>query len=450
LIQLNDKRRSRFTLATIQQLEIVGSYIGSLIVHQREATEKKNLEAHLYQAQRLESVGLLAGGIAHDFKNMLTVILGYTQLALAEKDSTPKIHEWLNEVEKATVHSANLTNQLLTFARRQPTDPVIINLNEVVPETLGMLQKLIGDDIRLTWGPVSDLWSLRCDPSHISTILTNLCINSRDAISNSGTIHIEVENCTINNINNKNNLGAFVGDYVRISVKDNGSGMSQETVNLIFDPFFTTKEIGKGTGLGLSIVFGIVKQNNGFIEVHSDFGVGTTFLIHLPRFTGVQNPTNNHIAPSPQVVCNESILLVEDEVSILNMLAAILTKQGYTVIRANNPEKAILLAKEHDGEISLIVTDVIMPTMNGYDLSKKLTEDYPKLKCLFMSGYTADVLADHGVEDSGLFFIQKPFGLNSFVCKVREVLDSKQACWVGMKQYFTSNAPISSEIDVLT
>ena len=395
------------------------------VTREKLAEEEKNrLESQLCQAQRMESVGSLAGGVAHDFNNKLSVILGCTYLAFNETDPA-QLQKFLEEIRKAAEQSADLTRQLLAFARKQTIAPKVLNLNETVGGMLKMLTRLIGEDICLTWRPAADLWLLKLDPSQIDQILANLCVNARDSIAENGKITIETGNTVVDDDYCSHHAEIVPGEYVRLVVSDNGCGMDSGTVSHIFEPFFTTKETGKGTGLGLATVFGIVKQNNGFINVYSEPGIGTTFTIHLPRHVGKSVQAQDEGVMMPAPLGRETILLVEDEVAILNMASMILAKQGYSVLPANSPAEAHRLAKEHVGDIHLLITDVIMPEMNGKDLAAKLQSFRPQLKCLFMSGYTADAISRHGVLDEGVNFIQKPFSLPDLACKVREVLDSQ-------------------------
>ena len=383
--------------------------------------EKARLESQLHQAQKMESVGSLAGGVAHDFNNKLCVILGCAYLASVGSDPD-KLQHYLEEIREAAEQSADLTRQLLAFARKQTIIPKVLNLNEVVTKILKMLRRLIGEDIILAWQPAPDLWHIKVDPSQIDQILANLCVNARDSITGTGTITIETENCTIYADYCAHYVDVVPGDYVRLVVSDTGCGMTHETLERIFEPFFTTKEMGKGTGLGLATVFGIVKQNNGFISVHSKPGGGTTFTISLPRYVDTSEQTAEEGVETPVPRGVGTILLVEDEYAILSMTTTILTNLGYTVLSASSPTEAIGLVKEHTGEICLLITDVIMPEMNGKDLAFKLQSLHPHLKCLFMSGYTADIIARHGVLDEGVNFIQKPFSMSDLAAKVGEVL----------------------------
>jgi len=387
--------------------------------------EKTKLEAQLRQAQKMESIGRLAGGVAHDFNNMLTIIFGHVQLVLMDANLTPPLHASLEEIRNAAERSADLTRQLLAFARKQIIVPEALDLNKTVGGMLKMLQRLIGEDIHLTWKPAKYLWTVRMDPSQIDQILANLCINARDAISDGGRITIETENRVFDEDYCATHLGFLPGEYARLAVSDDGCGMDKETCSKIFEPFFTTKVSGKGTGLGLATVYGIVKQNHGFINVYSEPSQGTTFTIYLPRHEGNAGEADKPGIKEPLSRGHETILLVEDEPAILEITSLMLETQGYTVLTANTTDEAFRLAGEYEGEIHLLMTDVIMPGMNGSDLAKCLLSGFPHLKHLFMSGYTASVIAHHGVLDEGVNFIQKPFSLPALANKVREILDTK-------------------------
>lgn len=394
--------------------------------HKQSQEERTRLEAQLQQSQKMESVGRLAGGVAHDFNNMLTIILGRSELALIKTDPSQPLHANLTEIHVAAERSADLTRQLLAFARKQTIAPKTLDLNETVAEMLKILQRLIGEGIQLTWQPKSKLWPVRMDPSQIDQILANLCVNARDAISDIGKITIATGNRDVDDHYCAGNAGFVPGEYVLLSVSDNGCGMDKKTLSHIYEPFFTTKGVGEGTGLGLATVYGIVKQNNGYINVYSEPNQGTTFTIYLPRYTGTAGQAQTKDAAETCPRGHETILLVEDEPSILSMTTIMLEEQGYIVLPANTPGAAITVAREHKGEIGLLMTDVVMPEMNGLGLAQNLRPLYPGLKCLFMSGYTADVIAHHGVLDNGVHFIQKPFSLLKIATKVREVLDGKQ------------------------
>ena len=387
--------------------------------------EKVKLENQLHQAQKMESVGRLAGGVAHDFNNMLTVISGYSNMGFMEADPSTSFSKYFAEILKTSERSAVLTHQLLAFARKQTIAPQILNINEAVTGMFKMLQRLIGEDIHLNLQPDPKLWPVKMDPSQIDQILANLCVNARDAITDVGTISIETGNFIIDGKFCADHAEAVPGEYVRIAVCDSGCGIDDETLIHIFEPFFTTKGLGEGTGLGLATVFGIVKQNNGFIYVSSELGNGTTFYVYLPRYVGEISQATKEGVPEPLPRGDETILMVEDELSILNIGSLILSKQGYSVLQANSPAEAIRLAKEQGGRIHLLITDVIMPEMNGKDLAINLLSMNPKLKCLYMSGYTADAISQHGVLDAGVNLIQKPFSLPVLTKKVREILDGK-------------------------
>lgn len=395
------------------------------ITEQKKAEEDKaRLEAQLQQAQKMESVGRLAGGVAHDFNNMLGVILGHTELALMQVDPLQPLHNNLSEIRKAANRSADLTRQLLAFARKQTISPKILDLNETVSGMLKMLRRLIGEDIHLNWQPEEDVWPVKMDPSQIDQILVNLCVNARDAISGVGKMTIETGNVILDESYGATHAGFIPGEYVKISVSDNGCGMDRETMSHIFEPFFTTKGINKGTGLGLATVYGAVKQNNGYINVYSEPDQGSTFTICLPRHLGKDEQLKKKGSTDAPLRGRETILLVEDEPSILEVTKMILEMQGYSVMTASTPGEAIDLARKHAGEIHLLLTDVVMPEMNGRDLARNLLSLYPDIKRLFMSGYTANVIAHHGVLDEGVHFIQKPFSTKDLAAKIREALTS--------------------------
>lgn len=389
----------------------------------QDITERKRLERQLQASQKLDSIGNLAGGIAHDFNNMLSVILGYLDFALEKTEEDIELYSDLKEIQKAAQRSAKLTKQLLIFARKQIIEPKFLDLNNTVESMLKLLRRLIGEDIDLSWLPVSRLWPVKMDPSQIDQILANLCVNARDAITGVGKLTIETQIKTFNKQYCKEHSGFTLGDFVMLAVSDNGCGMDKDTLNNLFEPFFTTKKVGYGTGLGLATVYGIVKQNNGFINVYSEPGQGTTFRIYLPRFYAT-NEIPDLIVPEKLVSTgSETILLVEDEPSILQMARIMLERKGYSVLSAATPTEAIDIANSDVGKIHLLMTDVVMPKMNGRELAEKMAVIYPKIKLLFMSGYTANVIAQHGVLGEGVAFIQKPFSTQDLTEKLREVLD---------------------------
>jgi PAS domain S-box-containing protein len=384
--------------------------------------EREKLQAQLTQAQKIESVGRLAGGVAHDFNNMLGVILGHTEMALTQIDQATPLYRSLQAVQQAAQRSADLTRQLLAFARKQTVAPKVIDINHAVEGMLAMLHRLIGEDIQLFWQPGRNLQPIKADPSQIDQLLANLCVNARDAIAGVGRITIETDAKTFDQAYCADHPGFLPGEYLLLEVSDDGSGMDQKTLSHIFEPFFTTKEQGRGTGLGLASVFGMVKQNNGFINVYSEPGQGTTFKIYLPVYSAKSDEVLEKEPELPAELGSETILLVEDEPAILQMTTMMLARLGYTVVAAATPGEAIRLAHEYQGRIDMLVTDVVMPEMNGRELAGNLLSHYPDLKRLFMSGYTANVIAHHGVLDEGVHFIQKPFSMKDLAGKLREAL----------------------------
>jgi len=406
--------------------EIFGGIVVSTNITERKRAEAEQakLEAQFQQAQKLESVGRLAGGVAHDFNNMLGVILGHGELALEHVDASHPVHRHLLQIEKAAGHSAHLTNQLLAFARKQTVAPIVLDLNERIAPLLKMLERLIGEDIALSWHQEANLWPVKIDPTQVDQLLTNLCINARDAITGVGDLTIRTRNTTLDQDVLGDAPEAAPGDYVVLAVSDTGRGMSPEVLARVFEPFFTTKDQGRGTGLGLATVHGIVGQNGGFVTASSEPGVGTTFEIHLPRCVGAIAEALSLAAADTPRASGETVLLVEDEPAILELTIEVLERQGYTVLDAGSPGEALRLARDHDGAIHLLVTDVVMPAMNGLDLVAQVAAIRPGIKSLFMSGYTADILAERGVLEADVHFIPKPFSRRDLAVKVRRVLDS--------------------------
>ena len=390
---------------------------GEQAVRKRDA-----LEAQLHQAQKMEAVGRLAGGVAHDFNNMLAVITGHADLALERTAPDSPLHADLLEIQEAAQRSADLTRQLLAFARKQTIAPQVLDLNHTIAGMLKMLRRLIGEDIDLRWKPAAPLWPVRMDPAQLDQILANLVVNARDAIAGVGKITIETSQTEFDEAYCETHAGFIPGSYVLLAVSDNGCGMDQEVLAQLFDPFFTTKPQGQGTGLGLATVYGIVKQNHGFINVYSEPGQGTSFKIYLPRHATDPVSTRRIPAPAAAPTGSEIVLLVEDEEALLKLSARLLERLGYTVLAAGGPTQALELAAAHGGPIDLLLTDVIMPEMSGRDLWQRLSALRPGLKCLFMSGYTANVIAHHGVLDDGVHFLQKPFSREALATKVREAL----------------------------
>jgi len=388
-----------------------------------DITEKLSLESQLIQAQKMESIGRLAGGIAHDFNNMLSVILGYGQMILEITQPNSPVHEYAQEIVAAGVRSTNITRQLLAFARKQIISPEVLDLNTIIEDTLKMLRRLIGEDINLVWLPAS-AWPVKIDPSQLEQILANLCVNARDAIDGVGEITIETATKTFDEAYCSEHPGFIPGDFTLLSISDDGCGMDKDVQSKLFEPFFTTKELGQGTGLGLATVYGIVKQSNGFINVYSELGKGTTFKIYLPRHGEQGDKSEEHKVATIPRGQGEIVLVVEDEKSILKLTSKILHNYGYVVVTANSPKEAVNFVKGYRETIDLLITDVIMPEMNGRDLANVLLTIQPNMKCLFMSGYTSTVITNQGVMAEGMHFIQKPFSANDLGIKVHELLKS--------------------------
>ncbi len=405
--------------------------IDSILIIARDISDRKKaivrqeqLQAQLVQAQKLESIGRLAGGVAHDFNNMLQTILGNCELVSMDDALSKDNRKLVSEIEHAADQSANLTRQLLAFARRQPISPKAVILNDVVTGTLNMLRRLIGEDIDLAWMPGVDLWPVKIDTTQINQILANLAVNARDAISGNGKLTIETENVVFDEDYCEINMGFVPGDFVKIAISDDGCGIPNEILKDVFEPFFTTKKQGEGTGLGLAMAYGIVKQNNGFIKVYSEIDVGTSFKIYFPRFLGDAAPDERKKGRQNVIEGSETILIVEDEPSILRLGKRILEGLGYTVLTANTPEDAFHLIQTYGDKVHLLITDVVMPQMNGKELANALKVSYPDLKTLFMSGYTANVIAHRGILDEGVNFMQKPFSIAILGDQVRRALDS--------------------------
>lgn len=404
------------------QPEGMSAVVRDISARKQAEQEQEKLRNRLNQAQRLESVGQLAGGVAHDFNNMLSVIIGYAELALRRMEVPEPLEQYLREIVKAGKRSADVTRQLLAFARRQNIAPKVLDLNASLEGMLKMLRRLIGEDIELIWLPSKDIWPVRMDPSQLDQLLANLCVNARDAISSVGKITIETGTMSFDEDYCREREGFIPGDFVVLVVSDNGSGIDRDILDKIFEPFFTTKAFGQGTGLGLATVYGIVKQNNGFINVYSEPTHGTTFRIYLPRQEGeahvIQLEDN---LPLP-IGNGEIILVVEDEASILTLNRAMIEQLNYTVLTALTPREALQLAREYGQAIDLLVTDVIMPEMNGRDLARAIAECCPQAKTLFMSGYTANVIAHRGELEPDVHFIAKPFSTGELACAIRAAL----------------------------
>jgi len=378
----------------------------------------------LQQSQKLEAIGQLAGGVAHDFNNMLTAIIGYTDLSLRRVGLENPIRRNLEETKKAAERAASLVRQLLAFSRKQILEPKVLDLNDVVKDMHKMLTRLIGENIKLATRLETDLGSVKADPCQVEQIIVNLVVNARDAMPRGGRVTVETANVALDDQNASKHVSVKPGEYVMLAVSDTGSGMDQETQARIFEPFFTTKEVGKGTGLGLSTVYGIVKQSGGNIWVYSEQGLGTVFKVYLPR---IDDATASTIANQSQETNTprgtETILLVEDEEVVRGLTRKILMQAGYNVLDAKGGDEAIRLCHAHAGPIDLLLTDVVMPEVSGKEVADRLLELRPSIRVLYMSGYTDEAIVQHGVLDANVKFIQKPFTWVGLTRKVREVLN---------------------------
>lgn len=403
--------------------------IGGVLVYTELITERKRaieeeakLRDQLAVAQRMESIGKLAGGVAHDFNNILQVITGYGKMLVDDLPSESEPHEHASIILQSADRASTLTRQLLAFARRQTISPRVLDLNETIESMLKMLRRLIGEDVDLAWLPNPNTWPVKVDPAQIDQILANLCVNARDAIQGVGKVTIETGNVTFDEAYCAQHVGFITGDFSLLAVSDDGCGMDRETAQRAFEPFFTTKGVNEGTGLGLATVYGIVKQNKGFINVYSEPGKGSTFRIYLPRHLGEPVETKAFDNANIQSGTGETILLVEDDAAILTLSKRMLETLGYSVLAAGSPSEAMSLARDGHGKIHLLVTDVVMPEMNGRDLAGKLRVFHPEMRVLFMSGYTANVIAHRGVLEEHVIFLPKPFSIKDLATKVREAL----------------------------
>ena len=387
-------------------------------------TLRKEPEEQLIKAQKMEAVGILAAGLAHDFNNLLTTIRGYSEIMMMSLRKEDPFYSFLNEIIKATNRGSSLTNQLLAFSRKQIMQPRVINLNSVVIDMAKMLRRLIGEDIDLSTLVDQDLGLVKADPGHIEQVLMNLAVNARDAMPNGGKLTVETANAYLDEAYARSYIGVTPGPYVMMAVNDSGVGMDAETMSRLFEPFFTTKETGKGTGLGLATVFGIVKQSGGHIWPYSEPGRGTTFKIYLPRIEESLEEPKPKAEVSTSLEGGETILVVEDDTPIRKLITTALRKYGYKVLEAGLGGEALLICERQEAPIHLMLTDVVMPQISGSALAERLNLLHPEMKVLFMSGYTENGIVHHGVLNSNVNFISKPFRMQALVQKVREVLDS--------------------------
>lgn len=389
-----------------------------------DITERKRLENHFLQSQKMETVGRLAGGIAHDFNNILTVIKGYTQLLLSELNEDHPLRENLEEIKKSTERAEGLTRQLLAFSRRQVMEMKVIDLNHLIKNLEKMLCRVIGEDIELTTFLTDDLGRVKTDPAQIEQVILNLAVNARDAMPSGGKLTLETANVELDKGYARTHISVVPGRYVMLSVSDTGGGMTPEVKDRIFEPFFTTKVKGKGTGLGLSTVYGIVKQSGGNIWVYSEPDKGTTFKIYLPSVEEEIDVLSSQEEILDLPKGNETVLLVEDDLSVRDLAARFLRGQGYKVLEATNGNEAIQIAQEHMKEkIHLLLTDMVMPQMGGKELVGRFKSLHPGIRVLFISGYTDTAITHHGLSEPNTALLQKPFSLTSLAIKVREVLD---------------------------
>jgi PAS domain S-box-containing protein len=395
-------------------------------ITQRKVAEeaRERLQSQLHQAQKMEAVGHLAGGIAHDFNNMLSVVTGNTELALIESKNfaNENLIKRLGSIHDAVTRSAGLVRQLLAFARKQTIHPTVLNINGTIAGMLKVLRRLIGEDIELIWSPGQEIDKIKIDPSQIDQILANLMVNARDAIGGVGKVTIETKNVTVDKDGYPDSADCVAGRYVMLSVSDTGCGMSEETLARIFEPFFTTKEIGRGTGLGLATVYGVAKQNNGFVRVESRLDQGTTFRIYFPAVDAQVRSIETENGSETPPRGSETVLIVEDDANILELAKTILEQLGYSILSAATTDDAMDIANSHDGKIDLLLTDVIMPKMNGRELGDRIKRIHPGIGCLYMSGYTADIIAHHGKLEEGVHFVSKPFSIMDLAVKVRQAL----------------------------
>ncbi|WCJ61019.1 CHASE domain-containing protein [Fontisphaera persica] len=415
---------------TLVKIELKGerhlyNTVRDITARKKAEAERDRLQAQLLQAQKMESVGRLAGGVAHDFNNMLHVILNYTEMSKEDLPPHHPVQSHLKEIYDAARRSAELTRKLLGFSRQQTIMPKLLNLNEALESTQKMLQRSLGEEIRLEWIPGANLWPVKIDPLQLDQILTNLCVNARDAIVGTGKVTIETRNVTVDEATASQMEDCLPGDYVMLAVSDTGCGMTPEVLQRIFEPFFTTKPVGQGTGLGLAMVYGVMQQNHGFIQVESHVGKGSCFRLYFPRHE--EAPVAAPMAPAIQTkkrleMGHETVLLVEDEAAVWRVVKTKLERLGYRVLVAHGPEDALKLGRQARTGIDLLLTDVVMPGMNGHELYQQMLQYHPRLKCLYMSGYTANIIAERGVVEDGIYFLPKPFNLYTLSVKMREVL----------------------------
>jgi len=400
-----------------------GMIVGAVVTF-RDVTERKKLEEQLRQSQKMEAIGQLTGGIAHDFNNLLTIINGYSEMTLQLLKADDPLRSNVEAVRQAGERAASLTRQLLTFSRRQVLEPKVLDLNAVVTNIDKMLQRLIGEDIDLVPKLQPGLGRVKVDPGEIEQVIMNLAVNARDAMPQGGKLTIATKNVELDENYTKRHVGIKPGPYVMLAVSDNGCGMDKATQKRIFEPFFTTKEKGKGTGLGLATVYGIVKQSSGSIWMYSEVGGGTVFKIYLPMIQGDAEAIAPKAGLAKPLRGSETVLVVEDQAEIRQLISKVLKECGYVVLEAGHGKAAFRISGRYEGMIHLMITDLVMPVISGRELRDRLASARPNMKVLFISGYTDDAVLRHGILEKGVAFIQKPFTPDSLLRKVREVLDA--------------------------
>jgi two-component system, cell cycle sensor histidine kinase and response regulator CckA len=405
---------------SLSEIEIEGAPFALAFVS--DISQRKTLEEQLMHAQKMEAVGRLAGGVAHDFNNMLTVINGYNRMILDELSAVDPLRSYAEEISHAAERAAGLTNQLLAFSRRQIMQPRVTSVNSIVEQTEKMLRRLIGEDIQLILSLSAEAGNIRADPNHIAQAIANLVVNARDAMPTGGRLTIETDNFFMDENYVRTHMGVQPGDFVMIAVSDNGVGMDAETRRHIFEPFFTTKERGKGTGLGLATVYGMIKQCGGDIWVYSEPGTGTTFKLYFPRVAEAASDGAAETAEKTKELATETILVVEDEKAVRELTCRMLRKMGYHILAAASGEEAIRIGRSHVGDVALLLTDVVMPNMSGRQVADALLGMRPGLRVLYLSGYTENTVVHHGVLDSAVDFLPKPFSREVLGQKIREIL----------------------------
>jgi signal transduction histidine kinase/ActR/RegA family two-component response regulator len=410
------------------ELKIVPCKMGILILT-TDVTEARKIETQYRHSQKMEAIGRLAGSVAHDFNNVLSVILGYTSILLDDLTPPSPMRTDIEAIRQAAERASQLTRQLLTFSRQQSLKLRVTSLNDVVSESESMLHRLLGEDIELVTHLDREVFNIKADSGQLDQVIMNLAVNARDAMPTGGQLTIETENVVLDESYATGHFGVIPGRYVMLAISDNGAGMNQETQARMFEPFFTTKGPGKGTGLGLATVFGIVRQSGGNIWVYSEPGHGTTFRIYFPAVDGELVSAQQPIAPAV-LDGNETVLLVEDQDDVRGVAKHILVRHGYHVLEARNGDEAMSACEQYRGVIDLLLTDVVMPHINGRELANRLLKMRPGMKVLYMSGYTENAVIRHGVLDAGIEYLQKPFLPEQLVRRVREAVDMPVACTV--------------------